>query len=34
MATIVFPSGPTPGQLFNAPNGVNYIWDGTTWTGQ
>lgn len=26
-----FPSSPSIGQIYNAPNGVAYIWDGTKW---
>ena len=34
MATIVFPAAPTPGQVYNAPNGITYVWDGEKWVGQ
>ena len=27
-----FPSAPTVGQTYNAPNGVLYTWDGAAWT--
>src|SRR5215831_1980244 len=33
MAALDFPNPPlTVGQLYNAPNGVTYQWDGTVWT--
>ena len=32
MAEINFPSSPTTGQLFTAPTGVQYVFDGLTWT--
>src|SRR5215831_16077785 len=33
MAALDFPNPPlTVGQLYNAPNGVTYQWDGTVWS--
>lgn len=31
---IDFPANPTNGQIFIAPNGVTYVWNGVTWTSQ
>lgn len=33
MTAIVFPSSPTIGQFFLAPNGFRYTWDGVKWVG-
>ena len=32
MTVLTFPSGPTVGQIYNAPNEVIYVFDGTKWT--
>lgn len=34
MAAIDFPASPTVGQIFAAPNGVIYKWNGTIWLAQ
>jgi hypothetical protein len=34
MAILTFPTGPTLGQVYVAPNGAVYYWDGITWTTQ
>src|SRR5262252_3426738 len=31
MAILDFPSSPTVGQIYNAPNGASYRWDGAAW---
>lgn len=33
MSAIQFPSNPTNGQQYSAPNGVVYTWDGVKWLG-
>lgn len=33
MSQLNFPDSPTPGLIYPAPNGVNYIWDDTVGTG-
>ena len=33
MAQLDFPTSPTPGQIYAAPNGVNYLWDNTVGIG-
>lgn len=30
---LVFPTNPTQGQVYNAPNGVSYSWNGQEWVG-
>ena len=32
MTVLAFPSSPTLGQRYNAPNGVQYVYDGVKWT--
>lgn len=32
MSTINFPTSPSTGQSFIAPNGFNYVWDGSSWS--
>jgi hypothetical protein len=34
MAILSFPTGPTYGEIYLAPNGAVYFWDGETWTTQ
>jgi hypothetical protein len=34
MTVLTFPSSPTPGQLYNAPNGLQYIYDSVKWVVQ
>lgn len=34
MTVLSFPTGPTLGEVYSAPNGAVYFWDGTTWTTQ
>jgi hypothetical protein len=31
MTVLTFPSNPTNGQLYNAPNGIRYVYDGVKW---
>lgn len=31
MTTLTFPSSPTLGQPYDAPNGVQYVYDGVKW---
>ena len=34
MTTLTFPTNPTVGQVYKAPNGVTYTYTGTKWTGE
>lgn len=29
---IIFPSNPTVGQVYSAPNNIKYMWDGLVWS--
>lgn len=32
MTALTFPSSPTLGQTYDAPNGLQYVYDGVKWT--
>jgi hypothetical protein len=34
MTVLTFPSNPTEGQIYDAPNGIQYVYDGVKWAGE